>query len=167
MKRFLITAATLSLAAPAFGQQAQPWHMPGEEKVDAYTVSNANAGAAPITDPKVLDAFNGKDGLRRVVETMVTVSHDDPRISEIFKKTDLVRLKRTLFEQFCYVLGGGCDYTGRDMKTAHKDMGLQASDMNALVENLQLAMHKEGVPFQAQNKLLARLAPQKRDMMER
>ncbi len=65
------------------------------------------------------------------------------------------------------MLGGGCDYTGRDMKTAHKDMGLQAADMNALVENLQAAMRREGVPFADQNRLLAKLAPQKRDMMER
>lgn len=166
MKRCLIAAAVLGFTAPAFAQD-QPWHRAGEEKVDPYTVSNANADASPITDPKVLEAFHGKDGIRRIVETTVTTSHDDPRISEIFKKTDLVRLKRTLFEQLCYVLGGGCDYTGRDMKTAHKDMGLQASDMNALVENLQVAMKKEGVPFAAQNKLLAKLAPQKRLMMER
>ena len=53
------------------------------------------------------------------------------------------------------------------MKSAHKNMGLQASDMNALVENLQVAMTREGVRFADQNRLLARLAPQKRMMMER
>jgi hemoglobin len=39
--------------------------------------------------------------------------------------------------------------------------------MNALIENLQFAMDKEGVPFAAQNKLLAKLAPQQRDIVER
>jgi hemoglobin len=168
MKRILlIAAAVTALAGPAFAQKAEPWHMPGEDKVDPYAVADANAGATQITDPRVLEAFHGKEGLHRIVDGMVALNHDDPRISEIFKKTDLVRLKRTLFEQFCYILNGGCAYTGRDMKKAHKDMGLQASDMNALVENLQMSMRKEGVPFSAQNKLLAKLAPQKRDMMER
>ena len=165
MQRILLVAAVFAFSGSAVAQT--PNAMPGEQAVDPYTVSNANAGATPIADPKVLDAFHGQDGLRRIVDDLVKTSHDDPRISEIFKATDLVRLRRTLFEQFCYVLGGGCAYTGRDMKTAHKDMGLQASDMNALVENLQAAMRREGVPFSDQNKLLAKLAPQKRDMMER
>ena len=166
MQRLLaVTAAVFVLTGPAAAQS--PHHMPGEEAVDPYVASNANAGATPITDPAVLAAFHGQEGIRRIVDDLVRMSDADPRISEIFKETDKVRLRRTLFEQLCYILGGGCAYTGRDMKTAHKDMGLQASDMNALVENLQAAMRKEGVPFAAQNKLLAKLAPQKRDMMER
>ena len=168
MRTLIPLIAALALTAPAMAQdKAQPWAMPGEDKVDPYTVADANAGATPITDPAVLTAFHGKDGVHRVIDETVTRSHDDPRISEIFKKTDLVRLKRTLFEQVCYVLGGGCSYTGRDMAAAHKKMGLQASDMNALVENLQVAMRHERVPFADQNKLLAKLAPQKRLMMER
>jgi hemoglobin len=168
MRKTLILITALAVATPAFAQnKPEPWHMPGEDKIDPYTVSDANAGATPITDPKVLAAFHGKDGIHHIVDVTVIMSHDDPRIGEIFRKTDLVRLKRTLYEQVCYVLGGGCAYTGRDMKAAHKKMGLQASDMNALVENLQFAMRREGVPFSDQNKLLAKLAPQKRDMMER
>jgi hemoglobin len=168
MRKTLSLIAALALATPAFAQdKPESWHLPGEDKVDPYTVSDANAGAAPITDPRVLAAFHGKEGIHRIIDAAVTMSHDDPRISEIFQKTDLVRLKRTLYEQVCYVLGGGCAYTGRDMKTAHKHLGLQPSDMNALVENLQVAMRKEGVPFPDQNKLLAKLAPQKRDMIER
>jgi hemoglobin len=168
MRHLIALATGLAIAAPAFAQdKADPWHVPGEDKVDPYTVSDANAGAAPFKDTSVLTAFHGKEGIHRVVDMTVTLSHDDPRISEIFRKTDLIRLRRTLFEQFCYILDGGCSYSGRDMKTAHKKMGLQASDMNALVENLQVAMRKEGVPFSDQNKLLTKLAPQKRDMMER
>ena len=65
----------------------------------------------------------------------------------------MVRLKRTLSEQFCYLLGAGCDYTGRDMRTIHAEMGVTKADMNALVENLQAAMRETGVPFAAQNRL--------------
>ncbi len=140
---------------------------PGEEPVDPYTVSNANAGATPIESARLWDAFHGADGTRRIVDETVRLSVEDPRIAEIFKSRDLVRLRRTLFEQFCYILGGGCDYTGRDMASAHKDMGLQTADLNALIEHLQAAMRAEGVPFGAQNRLLARLAPMKRDVVER
>ena len=127
-----------------------------------YTQSDANAGAAPFADQGMWKAFHEDAGVHRIVDGLVARSVADPRISEIFKGQDLVRLRRTLFEQFCYILGGPCHYSGQDMKTAHKDMGLQTSDFNALVENLQATMDKEGVDFHAQNRLLAKLAPMKR-----
>jgi len=138
-----------------------------EKPVDPYTVSDANAGAAPMRNEETFKAFNGKAGIDRIVATTIASSVVDPRTEDIFKATDLERLQRTLSEQICYVLGGGCAYTGRDMKTTHKDMGLRNSDFNALVENLQDAMDKEGVPFRAQNKLLAKLAPMQRTTVER
>ncbi len=163
--RIVVLTLVALLATPALAQA--PYHLPGEEAVDPYVAKDANAGARRITDPSVLAAFHGQDGIRRVVNDLVDRNVADPRISEIFKATDLVRLRRTLFEQVCYLLDGGCTYTGRDMTSSHKDLGLQASDMNALVENLQLAMDKERVRFSAQNRLLAILAPMKRDVVER
>lgn len=165
-KTFVLAAvAALTLSGSAFAQEMVSH--PGEQPVEAYKQSNANADATPITDPSVWKAFHEKEGIDRIVETMVERNFADPRIKDFFAATDKVRLKRTLKEQFCYILGGGCDYTGRNMKDSHKDQGTTNKDMNALIENLQFAMDKEGVPFAAQNKLLAKLAPQQRDIVER
>jgi len=168
MRRFTKSAAlaavvTLGLSGAAFAQDVPA----GEKPVDPYAQSPANAGATPMADAKVLEAFHGKEGLARVAASTVDRSIADPRIKEIFATTDVPRLKRTLAEQFCYVLGGGCAYTGRDMAAVHKDMGVTNKDFNALVENLQLAMDAEKVPFFAQNKLLAKLAPMQRKVVER
>lgn len=138
-----------------------------EEPVAPYLQSNVNAGATPLKDTSTWEAFHGAAGVGRIVDDLVARSQADPRIADIFKGHDLVRLRRTLREQFCYLLNGGCDYTGRDMKAAHKDMGLQTADVGALVENLQKAMSAEGVSFAAQNCLLAKLAPMKRDVLQR
>jgi hemoglobin len=152
--------AALMLSAPVAS-----W---AEEKpVDPYVQSPANAGATPMKDDSVYRAFHEKAGIDRIVNDLVDRNVADPRISDIFKEQDLERLRRTLGEQFCFILGGPCAYTGRDMRAAHKDMGLQMADMNALVENLQLAMDKEKVSFRAQNQLLAKLAPQSKLMIER
>lgn len=140
---------------------------PPEKPVDPYTQSNKNADATPLANDAAFKAFGGIEGLKRVADDLVTFSHADPRIAEIFRTADDARLKRTLAEQFCYVLGGGCTYTGRDMKSVHKDMGLQNADMGALVENLEKAMEKQKVPFWAQTRLLAKLAPMRRDVVER
>ena len=164
---FAVTVATPAVLYAEAEVPATVAAFPGEQPVAPYAQSDANAGAAPFIDAGMWKAFHEEAGVRHIVDGVIARSIADPRISDIFKGQDLVRLHRLLFEQFCYILGGPCHYTGQDMKTAHKDMGLQTSDFNALVENLQAAMDKEGVDFHAQNRLLARLAPMKRTTVVR
>ncbi|WP_033376441.1 group I truncated hemoglobin [Porphyrobacter sp. AAP82] len=133
-----------------------------EKTAGAVAVPIAQAGSAGL----VAD-FGGREGIARIASRTVELSEADPRIAAIFASHDTVRLKRTLAEQFCYLLGAGCDYSGRDMKTAHAAMGATRADLNALVENLQAAMREAGVPFAAQNRLLAKLAPMSRQVVER
>jgi hemoglobin len=164
----IIAAIALTLAAvPQDSPKPLPYAVPGEETVDPYKVSPANAGGTPFTGDSMARAFKGQDGIRRIVDRFVTTNFADERVSEIFMNQDKVRLKRTLFEHFCYILNAGCIYTGRDMKSAHKDMGVQQADMNRVVENLQAAMQSQGVPFPAQNRFLAKLAPMRRDVVGR
>ena len=139
----------------------------GEEPVDPYEVSNANAGAKPLAGTEMLEAFHGREGISRIVEHLVRANADDRRLAGIFVASDMVRLRRILFEQFCYILNGGCDYTGRDMKSTHADHGGTVADFSAVVENLQDAMDAEGVATWAQNRFLAKLAPMKRDIVVR
>ncbi len=168
MKRTLMFATAWALAcAPAVWAQAAPAIPPGEEAVDPYEMSNGNAGAAPFQGTQMLEAFHGRDGISRIVDDLVVRAQDDERISEILKASDFVRLRRTLKEQVCYILNGGCDYTGRDMKSVHTDHGVAVAEFNALVELLQDAMDREGVATAAQNRLLAKLAPMKRDIVRR
>jgi hemoglobin len=164
-KAFAI-ASILILTPAAFGQAA-PAVPPGEEAVEPYDVSNANAGVAPFTGIKMLEAFHGREGIGRIVDELVAAVKADKRTEEVFHASDFVRLARTLKEQFCYILNGGCDYTGRDMASMHKDHGVTAAEFNALVELLQDAMDREGVAFGAQNRFLAKLAPMKRDVVVR
>lgn len=139
----------------------------GELPVEPYAQSSANSGARQFAGPRMAEAFGGRDGIRRISDRTLELSESDPRITEIFKAHDMVRLRRTLFEQFCFILNAGCDYSGRDMKAAHKEMGLRIGDLNALVENLQRAMRESDVSFHAQNQFLAKLAPMKGNVVER
>lgn len=162
-------AAALVAAQPQDVPPAPPapHAMPGEEAVDPYQPADANAGARPYRGDGLARALHGQDGIRRIIATLVARAYADPVIGEIFKEHDKVRLSRTLFEQICYIANAGCRYTGRDMKASHKDLGVQHADMNRLVELLQAAMTQEGVAFAAQNRLLAKLAPMRRDVVER
>lgn len=153
----------LAAALQVSGTPAQA----GEDAVEPYVQSPGNAGALPFRSESMWAAFHEAEGVERIVEELLRLNQADPRISDIFQGQDLIRLRRALREHFCYLLGGGCTYTGRSMKDAHRDMGLQHADMAALVENLQAAMRKEAVPFAAQNRFLAKLAPMKRQIVER
>lgn len=158
IRTLIIASSLVAAAAPALAE---------EKPVDPYAQSNANAGATPVTGSALLAAFHGKPGVGRIVDDLVARAVVDPKLEEVFHATDLERLRRTLKEQLGNILGAGNDYTGRDMKTAHKDQGINTTEFNVLVELLQKAMDKEGVPFRAQNQLLARLAPMKRDVVTR
>lgn len=163
MIKALVLAAALAAPAP---ENPSPTH-PDEEAVDPYVQSDANAGARPFSGDAMWKAFHGQAGVDRIVDETVDRSLADPRIKDIFEAHDMVRLRRTLKEQFCYILGGGCAYTGRDMKSTHKDLGVQNADFNALVEHLQIAMDREKIGFRDQNRFLAKLAPMQRDAVER
>lgn len=157
----------VTLPAAAAAQDAPPpYAVPGEETVDPYTVSPGNAGARAFDGEAMAKAFGGQPGIRRIVDRLVVSAFSDGSIGEIFQPFDKVRLSRTLFEQFCFILNAGCSYTGRDMRQSHKDMGVTQGNMNRLVELLQAAMKAEGVPFAAQNRFLSKLAPMRGDVVK-
>lgn len=135
----------------------------------APVTGQPSAATAPViaTDGKLFAEFGGREGLVRIVDDLFVNVDADPRINTFFELAKHQQTKARLVEQFCVVLGGGCTYTGKDMKAAHKDLGIQKADVFALIENLQKAMDKNGVSFSAQNKLLAALAPQHRDIVEK
>jgi hemoglobin len=159
----LLSGAALAAAAPVFAQDAAPSSptmaspapMPSGEGPGA-------AGAEPIAGDSVYKAFHEQPGIDRIIDDFVGRVTTDPRIAERFQGANLVRLRFELKQQVCYLTGGPCTYTGKDMKTAHAGMNLRNRDFNALAEDLQLSMDKEQVSFPAQNRLLAKLAPMQR-----
>ncbi len=160
--RKALLACVLLLACVSGNASAQE-----EEPVAPYEQSDANAGARPITDPQVLAAFHGREGIERIANRTIDLALADPQLGPIFQPFDMVRLRRTLNEHFCYLLGGGCTYTGRDMRSSHAGMGAQTRDFNLLVRHLRTAMSEEGVSFQMQNRFLALLAPMHPDVVQR
>ena len=158
--RFALLFPLALLTLPALAARAE------EEPVKPYVISDANAGTRPL-DASAYAAFHGREGVARIVDDFIARNRTNPRTKDIFAAADVERLTRVMNEHFCYVLGGGCSYTGRDMKTAHTDMGVQQRDMGSVVENLQAAMDQEHVPFPAQNRFLAKLAPMRRDVVQR
>ena len=122
---------------------------------------------APMTADAaaLMEVFGHRAGLHRIATGFGQRMRSDSRTARFFANTKLPSLANQLADQFCQVLGGPCVYEGDTMKASHADLGIARADFLAAVELLQAAMDANGIPFAAQNRLLARLAPMHRDIV--
>ena len=133
--------------------------------VAALMVPTAALAQTPPPDDSVYQAWGGKAGIRAVMDDFVPRLFADPRTAPFFKHSNREHLTVQLTEQLCQEAGGPCVYQGVPMKLAHQDLEIGRRDFNALVEILQQSMDARGIPFAAQNGMLARLAPMHRDIV--
>ncbi|VXC91494.1 Group 1 truncated hemoglobin [Pseudomonas sp. 9AZ] len=133
----------------------------------AMVLTLAACAQQPPKDDSLYRELGEQAGITRIVEGMLLNIAADPRIVRHFENIDIERLRDKLVEQICVEAGGPCTYTGDSMEESHKGQNLTPSDFNALVENLQEAMSAQNVPMPAQNRLLARLAPMRAQVIDR
>ena len=113
------------------------------------------------------DRLGGLPAIKAVVDDFVGNVARDKRINRYFANADIPRLKKLLVEQICQASGGPCTYSGRDMKTTHRGMGIAGKQFDALVQDLGWSLRKFKVPAREQKELVGLLAPMKKDIVER
>jgi hemoglobin len=118
-------------------------------------------GTKSMAQKSLYDRLGGKDAITAVVDDFVGNVAADKRINGYFAKADIARLKRNLVDQICQETGGPCAYTGRDMRSAHKGMGITNADFSALVEDLVKTLNRLNVPAKEQGEFLGILGPMK------
>jgi hemoglobin len=111
--------------------------------------------------------MGGTPVITAITDTFISRFSDDTRVAPTFAKTDITKFRKLFIEQICSVTGGGCKYTGRDMKTTHDGLHLTETQFNALVEDLQFAMNQQRIRIELQNELIAKLAPMRGDIIRR
>lgn len=148
-KRYLL-AAVLALAAACGGGKK----------------SDTTGGGSATSAGKLFDRLGGEAGIKGVVKDFVenNVAKDD-RIKAFFANADVPGLEKKLYEQICNASGGGCTYSGKDMKTAHAGMKIKAADFDALVEDLVKALDNAHVAEADKQSLLGVLGPMKSDIV--
>jgi hemoglobin len=135
----------------------------------AVCVSAALAvpSVAPAADSSLYTEMGGKDGLERITANLLVLVVKDPRTAPQFDNINLDWLRRRLTLYFCEAVNGPCRYPGRNMYEAHAGLHLATREFNALVEDLQIAMDQEHIPFPVQSRFLAIFAPLMRDIVTR
>ena len=134
----------------------------------SFTVqAQATSSVKPLPNDSLYQQFGAKEGLTKLMADFVERLYADPRTRPFFKDIEKTHLQAQLTDQLCEVSGGPCQLQGPSMKRVHDSLEIDKSSFNALVEVLQQSMDAQGIPFAAQNRMLAQLAPMNRDIISK
>ncbi|HSP00752.1 MAG TPA: group 1 truncated hemoglobin [Thioalkalivibrio sp.] len=118
-------------------------------------------------DERLYEQLGGRPGIELIVDEFLEALSRDLRVVARFADTNIERFHRMLVEQICELSGGPCEYSGDSMVLVHTGMDISEAEFNAVVENLMLAMERASLPLSAQNRLLAKLAPLRAEIIHR
>jgi hemoglobin len=113
----------------------------------------------------LFERLGGKPAIEAVIDEFLQRVAADKRINGRFFNTDIARLRGLLVEFVCSATGGPCQYTGRDMKSAHAGFQLVEEEFTALVEDLVGALDKFNVPKREKDEILGALGPLAKDIV--
>jgi hemoglobin len=125
--------------------------------------------AACSTPPAVplYRQLGGPEGIHGIVTRTLTRVAQHPTAGRTFKGVKMPFLIDSVSKYVCKVADGPCMYEGETMARAHADLGLQGSEFDVMVSVLREELDRAGVSDAAKNELLRRLAPSRRDMVQR
>ncbi len=122
-------------------------------------------GCANVGTNNLYTDLGGKEGVDKLVRSIVELSHNDPGIKVHFDGIDDDNLITQLNAQICMLADGGCTYEGLEMLDAHAGMELTEAEFDIFVDVVIKAMEANNISFSAQNRLLALFAPMRRDII--
>ena len=114
--------------------------------------------------------LGGYDALAKVTDDFITRLATDMTLGRFFvgaSDNSKMRIRQLVVDQLCAATGGPCAYTGRDMKTAHKGLGITEEDWNIAVKHLVATLTKFKVPEKEQKEVAAALTTLKADIVEK
>lgn len=123
-------------------------------------VALAGCARTPSSRPPTLYAqLGGEQGVRAITDRLLDRFANDPKVAPFFAHVDIPLFARHFGEFICVVADGPCRYSGDAMDEVHHGMHIDEAQFNAVVEDLIDAMTDQHVPVRVQNRLIARLAP--------
>lgn len=173
MRNFLLALSCVALLAGCGGSEKKKDDKPSSSKPAESKPAEskpAETKPAPHAEGATLcERLGGYPAVKAVVKDFVEnfVAKDD-RIDAYFARSDIPHLEQMVSEQLGEVAGcPAVKYTGRDMKTVHKGMGISTAEWDAFVEDLTKCLDKNGVKAADRDELLSKLGPMKADIVER
>jgi hemoglobin len=129
----------------------------------------AAGSASAQSGQSLYKRLGGYDAIAAVIDDFVPRLASDPKLAQFFSgasDNSRMRIRQLLVDQICAATGGPCLYLGRDMKTAHKGLGITEEQWNAAATALVASLDKLKVPKKEKDDLLAIVVSLKKDIVE-
>ena len=103
-------------------------------------------------------ALGGEAGVAQIADNFIMEIANDERVIAYFEDSNVERFRQFFIEHLCMLTDGPCEYTGDSLIDTHVGMNVTEAAFNAIVEDLMAAMNKADIAISSQNRLLARMA---------
>ncbi|MEX2188361.1 MAG: group 1 truncated hemoglobin [Pirellulales bacterium] len=113
--------------------------------------------------------LGGYDAIAAVVDDLLPRLTADVQLGRFWQNraADSIRREKQLLVDFlCHNAGGNLFYTGRDMVTSHKGMGVTSSDWQTFTQHLEATLDKFQVPNAERCEVLALVESTRPDIVE-
>jgi hemoglobin len=164
-------------------------HMPdsgdpeADRRADLRVGSDDGKGGAKQAST-LYQRLGGAPTINAIVDDMTTRTMADPRVNFERKnvRTDWIgskykawdptsenveRFKKRMVEFLTLASGGPAEYSGRDMRTAHKGMRISNSEFDAMVGDFKVSMDKLGIAAREKRDLLSIIETTRKEVVEK
>lgn len=128
---------------------------PGAESPDV--VSNAT----------VFDSLGGREAVASVVDDFYDRVLTDERVVHHFEDSDTTALRAHQVQFISAVTGGPVEYTGNDMREAHRGMGITHEEFDVVADHLDAALAENGVGEGAREQVRSTVESLRPEIVER
>jgi len=114
------------------------------------------------------ERLGGYDAIAAVADDLLPRLENDAQLGRFWANRGddgIAREKQLLVDYLCANAGGPLLYTGRDMLTSHRGMGVTESDWQLLIMHLKATLSGFQVPQQEQDDVLAFIGTTKADIV--
>jgi hemoglobin len=130
----------------------------------------ASAAKAAPAGPSLYKRLGGYDAIAAVSDDFIGRMAADKQLVRFLvglSDNSKAHLRQLVVDQLCAATGGPCLYIGRDMKTAHKGLGITGADWELAVKYLVESLDKFKVPDKEKGELLTIASSLKADIVEK
>ncbi|MBA5777006.1 group 1 truncated hemoglobin [Stappia sp. F7233] len=113
------------------------------------------------------EAIGGKEPVNAAVEIFYKKILDDNSLSHFFDNMDVQKQKMKMRTFLYYALGGESTYSGRDLRSSHKDLNLTDEHFNKVAEHLQSTLAELSVSDSIIAEILAVVETTRNDVLNR
>ena len=96
-------------------------------------------------EASLYERLGGREGIEAISTDLFDLHLENPLIKTRYADSDRAEVIRLVTEFFCAGTGGSEEYTGKDMPTAHAGMNISEQEFVAALDDVLLALDRNGV----------------------